>query len=196
MSAKARVIRGRVLTFRDDPAEGGLSARLYLENGAVLIANGRIESVGEAREVLLQAPEDAAVDDHSDCLIMPGFIDAHIHYPQTQVIGSYGAQLLDWMHNYTFIEEQKFADPDHDDGDGLLHGSPTIGRRVLLRGQTARRAHDRRENDDGPRRPRGAHGHGSARLRRKQAAQGGSRGLAGRASCFQRHVRCSAGASG
>ena len=46
-------------------------------------------------------------------LIMPGFIDAHVHYPQTQVIGSYGAQLLDWLHNYTFVEEQKFADPAH-----------------------------------------------------------------------------------
>jgi guanine deaminase len=44
---------------------------------------------------------------------MSGFIDAHIHYPQTQVIGSYGAQLLDWLQNYTFIEEQKFADPAH-----------------------------------------------------------------------------------
>ena len=44
---------------------------------------------------------------------MPGFIDAHIHYPQTQVIGSYGAQLLDWLRNYTFVEEQKFDDPAH-----------------------------------------------------------------------------------
>ena len=113
MSSKARVIRGRVLTFRDDPAEAGSSARLYFEDGAVLVANGRIESVGEAREVLRQAPEGAAVDDYSGCLVMPGFIDAHIHYPQTQVIGSYGAQLLDWLHNYTFVEEQKFADPDH-----------------------------------------------------------------------------------
>jgi guanine deaminase len=113
LSSKARVIRGRVLTFRDDPAEAGSSARLYFEDGAVLVANGRIESVGEAREVLRQAPEGAAVDDYSGCLVMPGFIDAHIHYPQTQVIGSYGAQLLDWLHNYTFVEEQKFADPDH-----------------------------------------------------------------------------------
>ena len=79
----------------------------------MLVANGRIEAVGEAPHVLSQAPEGTAVDDHSGCLIMPGFIDAHIHYPQTQVIGSYGAQLLDWLHNYTFVEEQKFADPDH-----------------------------------------------------------------------------------
>jgi len=113
LNPNARVIRGRLLTFRDDPVKAGLSARLYIEDGAVLLANGRIESVGEAREVLPQAPEGAMVDDHSGCLVMPGFIDAHIHYPQTRVIGSYGAQLLDWLHNYTFVEEQKFADPDH-----------------------------------------------------------------------------------
>ena len=67
----------------------------------------------EPREVLARVPAGAQVDDHSDCLVLPGFIDAHIHYPQTQVIGSYGAQLLDWLHNYTFVEEQKFADPEH-----------------------------------------------------------------------------------
>ena len=81
---------------------------------------------------------------------MPGFIDPHIHYPQTRVIGSYGAQLLDWLQKYTFVEEQKFADighceavaallprrigpPGHDDGVRLLHGPSPIGRRVLRR---------------------------------------------------------------
>ena len=44
---------------------------------------------------------------------MPGFIDPHIHFPQTQVIASYGAQLLEWLEKYTFVEEQKFADPAH-----------------------------------------------------------------------------------
>ena len=44
---------------------------------------------------------------------MPGFVDPHIHYPQTQVIASYGAQLLEWLEKYTFVEEQKFADPAH-----------------------------------------------------------------------------------
>jgi guanine deaminase len=113
LNPEARVIRGRILSFKDDPAVAGASALLSIENGAVLIANGRIDDVGEAREVLRRAPEGAAVDDHSGCLVMPGFIDAHIHYPQTQVIGSFGAQLLDWLHNYTFVEEQKFADPEH-----------------------------------------------------------------------------------
>jgi len=113
MSGRARLIRGRILTFKDDPAAAGAAAHTYIENGAVLIADGRIEAAGEAREVLARAPSDAALDDHSGSLITPGFIDAHIHYPQTRVIGSYGAQLLDWLHNYTFVEEQKFADPEH-----------------------------------------------------------------------------------
>jgi guanine deaminase len=112
VSETSRIVRGRILTFTGDSAEGS-PARLYIENGAVLVADGRIEAVGEACEVLSRAPVDVPVDDHSGCLVTPGFIDAHIHYPQTQVIGSYGAQLLDWLHNYTFVEEQKFADPDH-----------------------------------------------------------------------------------
>ncbi len=113
MSARPRVVRGRVLTFTDDPSEAGSSSRLYLKDGAILVENGRIERVGEALDILAGAPQAAIVDEYSGCLIMPGFIDAHIHYPQTQVIGSYGAQLLDWLHNYTFIEEQKFSDPAH-----------------------------------------------------------------------------------
>ena len=113
MSDRSRIIRGRVLTFTDDPFEAGSSARIYLEDGAILVENGRIERVGEALDILAGAPQAAIVDEYSGCLIMPGFIDAHIHYPQTQVIGSYGAQLLDWLHNYTFVEEQKFSDPAH-----------------------------------------------------------------------------------
>jgi len=113
LSGRVRFIRGRILTFKDDPAAAGAAAHAYIEDGAVLMRDGRIEAAGEARDVLARAPKDAAVDDHSGCLVMAGFIDAHIHYPQTRVIGSYGAQLLDWLHNYTFLEEKKFADPAH-----------------------------------------------------------------------------------
>jgi guanine deaminase len=113
MSDGSRVVRGRVLSFTGDPAELGPSARLFIEDGAVLVEGGRISAVGEAADILARAPKDAIVDDHSDALLMPGLIDVHIHYPQTQVIASYGAQLLDWLHTYTFVEEQRFADPDH-----------------------------------------------------------------------------------
>jgi guanine deaminase len=113
VTANARIIRGRVLSFTDDPAAGGSSAHSVIDDGAVLVAGGLIEAVGEARDVLVQAPAGVPVDDHAGSIITAGFIDAHIHYPQTQVIGSYGAQLLDWLNDYTFVEEQKFADPAH-----------------------------------------------------------------------------------
>ncbi len=113
MNAAARVVRGRVLTFTGDPAEIGSRAYSHIDDGAVLVVGGMIEAVGEAGDILARAPGDALLDDHAGCLITAGFIDAHVHYSQTQVIGSYGAQLLDWLTNYTFVEEQKFADPAH-----------------------------------------------------------------------------------
>ena len=108
-----RVVRGRILTFIDDPAEAAAAARRHIEDGAVLIEDGRSPRSARRATFSPARPPEATIDDHSGELIMPGLIDAHIHYPQTQVIGSYGAQLLDWLHNYTFVEEQKFADPAH-----------------------------------------------------------------------------------
>ena len=173
----ARVIRGRILSFTDDPAESGSRAYSLIEDGAVLVAGGLIEAVGEARDILARAPAGRA---HRRSFrlrsSLPGFIDAHIHYPQTQVIGSYGAQLLDWLHNYTFVEEQKFADPAHCARvaafflDELFRSGTTTAMvyctvhpesvdAFFAEARSARRAHDRRQGDDGPRRAGGAHGH-------------------------------------
>jgi guanine deaminase len=113
LTVNARVIRGRVLSFAGDPAPSGSRAYSVIDDGAVLVAGGLIEAVGEARDILARAPHGALIDDHGGSIITAGFIDAHVHYPQTQVIGSYGAQLLDWLNNYTFLEEQKFAEPGH-----------------------------------------------------------------------------------
>jgi guanine deaminase len=59
------------------------------------------------------AGADATVIDHRPHLILAGFIDPHIHFPQMQVIGSYAAALLEWLNTYTFVEEQRFADAAH-----------------------------------------------------------------------------------
>ncbi|MEE8270898.1 MAG: guanine deaminase, partial [Alphaproteobacteria bacterium] len=113
-TAPQRAIRGRLLSFLDDPAVAGEGAsHRYLDDGLLVLENGRIAKVGEARDLLPALPPEATVDHYPDALVMPGFIDTHIHYPQTQVIASYGAQLLDWLQTYTFVEEQKFGDPDH-----------------------------------------------------------------------------------
>ncbi|MGD9508170.1 MAG: guanine deaminase [Geminicoccaceae bacterium] len=107
-------VRGRLLTFIADPAEAGAAAsHRYWADGVVAIEDGAIAAVGEAAEVLSTLPAGTPVDHYPDQLVLPGLIDTHIHFPQTQVIGSYGEQLLEWLQKYTFVEEQKFADPAH-----------------------------------------------------------------------------------
>jgi guanine deaminase len=105
-------VRGRLLTFLREPAgRGDAQSYRYIEDGIVLVEDGRIAAVGSATEVAALLPSGAAVDHYPDGLILPGFIDLHIHLPQVQVIASYGAQLLDWLETYVFPEEAKFADP-------------------------------------------------------------------------------------
>lgn len=114
MTGTSRAVRGRLLTFQDDPALVGAAASYrYLEDGVVRIEDGRIDAVGPAADLLPTLPAGAAVDHYPDDLVLPGLIDAHLHYPQTRVIASYGAQLLEWLQKYTFVEEQKLKDPAH-----------------------------------------------------------------------------------
>ena len=111
---RSRAVRGRLLTFLRAPfGAGDTQSYRYIDDGVVLVKDGRIEAIGPAAALMPRLPSDTAVEHHPDALIMPGFIDPHIHYPQTQVIASYGAQLLEWLEKYTFVEEQKFADPQH-----------------------------------------------------------------------------------
>jgi guanine deaminase len=113
MTAETRALRGRLLSFHDDPATSGSDAYTYLEDGLLLLADGRIAAVGEASALLPRLPEGTPLDHYPDDLILPGFIDAHTHFPQTQVIASYGAQLMDWLERYALVEERRFADRDH-----------------------------------------------------------------------------------
>lgn len=107
-------IRGRLLTFTATPAGvGDRGSYRYLDDALVLVRDGRVSAVGPAAEVVPLVPAGVVVDHYADGLILPGFIDTHIHFPQTQVIASYGAQLLDWLEKYTFVAEQKYADAGH-----------------------------------------------------------------------------------
>jgi guanine deaminase len=112
MSAGA--IRGRLLTFRRPPAGAGDAGSYdYVEDGIVLVgADGRIDAVGRADDL---APRAGGMPfaHYPGALILPGFIDTHIHFPQTQVIASYGTQLLEWLEKYTFVEEARYGDPDY-----------------------------------------------------------------------------------
>jgi guanine deaminase len=109
-----RAIRGRLLSFLRAPrGAGDAESYRYLDDGVILVKDGKIDAVGPAAELMARLPAGIPVEHFADALIMPGFIDPHIHFPQTQVIASYGTQLLEWLEKYTFVEEQKFADPQH-----------------------------------------------------------------------------------
>ncbi|EAU40773.1 guanine deaminase [Fulvimarina pelagi HTCC2506] len=104
-------LRGRVLSFTGDPAEIGERAVVFHSDGVVLIRDGLIERVGNAQPIIDSLPPDIPVTNHHPHLILPGFIDSHVHLPQTQVIGSYGAELMEWLQKYTFPEEARYLSP-------------------------------------------------------------------------------------
>jgi guanine deaminase len=105
------IIRGRLLAFLREPqAANDRESYLYEDDGALLIRDGRIAARGDFARVMAETGKDVPVVDHRPHLLLPGFIDGHAHYPQMQVIASHGAELLDWLNNYTFPEEAKFRD--------------------------------------------------------------------------------------
>jgi guanine deaminase len=113
-SAGVCALRGTIVTCRDDPFLTDPATAFAVEtDGIVLCRNGLIEHVGPAAEMLRALPPGVTVTDYTGCLIAPGFIDAHVHYVQTGIIGSCGAQLLDWLNRYAFPAEMAFEDPAH-----------------------------------------------------------------------------------
>lgn len=86
---------------------------MHEADGVLICRNGVIEAVGAWPELRHQVPDDVIVQHWPDALIVPGFIDCHVHYVQTGIVGAYGAQLLDWLQRYTFPAEQRFADKAH-----------------------------------------------------------------------------------
>ena len=105
-------IRGTLVFCRDDPfLTDPRMAFVHEPDGLVICRNGIIEAVGSYGALRSELPPNANVADYSGCLIAPGFIDTHIHYVQTGIIGAQGHQLLDWLNDYTFVAEQAFADP-------------------------------------------------------------------------------------
>jgi guanine deaminase len=108
------ILRGRTLSFiRWPDGADDLAACRYEEDGGVLARDGRIVAVGDYASVAKQAGAKVKTIDHRPHLILPGFIDAHAHFPQMQIIASYGAELLDWLNDYTFPEETRFLNPQH-----------------------------------------------------------------------------------
>ena len=111
---EGRVVRGAVLTYSDDPAVAGPEPAVrFWRRGAVAVAgDGRIEWCGRAAR-LPQRFHSLAADDYGEALVLPGFIDAHIHFPQYRMLAAPGKDLLDWLNRFTFAEERRYASVPH-----------------------------------------------------------------------------------
>jgi len=106
-------LRGACIDFKDNPFLADAESCLSYESDAVIwVRDGKVHRIGAANDILPQLPAGTPVTHYRDSVIMPGFIDSHVHYPQTPIIGAYGEQLLEWLNNYTFVAEQAFADKE------------------------------------------------------------------------------------
>ena len=111
-SAYEEILIGQTIGFSGNPMIEGVEAVRHDARGAVLIRDGLIAATGSADD-LRQAHPDTTVTDYGHALILPGFVDAHLHYPQTAIIASWGKRLIDWLNTYTFPEEIRLSDPGY-----------------------------------------------------------------------------------
>ncbi len=104
--------RASLLHFRNDPAFHP-NAYAWHEDGLLIIQDGKVLAVGDYAQLKNSLPEGTVVQDFRGKIILPGFIDTHVHYPQTDIIASPAAGLLPWLETYTFPTERQFSDTCH-----------------------------------------------------------------------------------
>ncbi len=104
--------RASLLTFHADPAFAD-DAHTWIEDGLLLVAGDRIQAIGDYATLAPTLAPGTAVADYRGHIITPGFIDTHLHFPQTDMIASPAPGLLPWLDTYTFPTERQFGDPAH-----------------------------------------------------------------------------------
>lgn len=108
--------RAALLHMLDDPARAPAGeACAYHPDGLLVVEDGHVAVFGAYADVAPGLPAGAPVTELPGRLITPGFVDAHVHYPQVDVIATWGTQLLDWLHTHTFPAEMAFGDRAHAD---------------------------------------------------------------------------------
>jgi len=128
-----RLLLGATLSYSGNPMQRAWEDAVKIDTeGGVLIEDDRITAVGNG-DALRAAHPQAEVTHYGNALICPGFVDAHVHYPQTAIIASWGKRLIDWLNTYTFPEEMRLSDPAYADEIAaryldltLAHGTTTV----------------------------------------------------------------------
>lgn len=109
-----QAFRSSILHCLSDPGEESLSSAFeYFEDGLLIVENGDIAEAGHADTLLAGLADDVLLTELPGKLIVPGFIDCHVHFPQLDIIASYGEQLLDWLQRYAYPAEARFANPEY-----------------------------------------------------------------------------------
>ncbi|HAT29396.1 MAG TPA: guanine deaminase [Janthinobacterium sp.] len=111
-TALLQAYRASLLHFHADPAFHE-HAHAWHEDGLLIVADGKIVAAGDYARLRASLSPDTVVHDYSGKIIMPGFIDTHVHFPQTDMIASPAPGLLPWLETYTFPTERQFSDPLH-----------------------------------------------------------------------------------
>ena len=109
---KTQAFRASLLHFHADPSLED-NACAWHEDGLLVVHDGRVQAAGDYAKLSGSLPADIVIHDYRGKLIVPGFIDTHIHYPQVDVIASPAPGLLPWLDTYTFPNEGRFGDSDH-----------------------------------------------------------------------------------
>ena len=111
-SSNVQAYRASLLHFRADPAFDD-GAALWHEDGLLIVEDGRVKAAGDHAALVSTLPPGLEPVDYRGKVIAPGFIDTHLHYPQTDMIASPSPGLLPWLETYTFPSERRFEDPAH-----------------------------------------------------------------------------------
>ncbi len=122
--------RGEILHFFSDPMDDltlGVQGNIqsngrdsegndcsgYYEDGLLVLEGGYVRQCGATADLIATLPDNTPIIEHHYGLIVPGFVDTHVHYPQCEVIAAYGTQLLDWLETHTFPAELRFSDQSY-----------------------------------------------------------------------------------
>ncbi|GEA07752.1 guanine deaminase [Alteromonas sp. KUL42] len=106
-----QLFRASIAHFSTRTSEYNKDITIY-KDGGLVIDGKHIKDIGPYSEIAERYP-NAAIKDLTGKWVLPGLIDSHLHFPQTQSIAHYGEQLLSWLENYTFPTEMQFADNQH-----------------------------------------------------------------------------------